>query len=288
LAIATALFSGSVQGASLTLFTDASPAAPLTLTPVDAAEPLLVRVENAAVADPPSEFLTAWQLRLQIVPQAGATGTLAFGDAVEPDTYVFDGVGHFGPSVSTAGDQLFAGDFNFPATGGVQVPGAPGTGLLSITLTPSSNALGRFGIYARAGLTNCEWTDAASPVQHRRTFANVPDAGGPVRIADVLVTSVADYNRNGVVDAADYVVWRDTLGQSGTGLVADGNFNNQVDPADYDVWRAHFGVTATSGVSVSSRAYGSITAIVPEPTSRMLFVLSIAALLSSALRRSNT
>ena len=32
----------------------------------------------------------------------------------------------------------------------------------------------------------------------------------------LLVTIVGDYNHNGIVDAADYTVWRDTLGQTGT------------------------------------------------------------------------
>jgi hypothetical protein len=64
-----------------------------------------------------------------------------------------------------------------------------------------------------------------------------------------------DYNRNGVVDAADYVVWRDTLTQSGTGLAADGTGNNLIDAADYDVWRAHFGRAVGNGSS---------TAIAPE------------------------
>ena len=31
----------------------------------------------------------------------------------------------------------------------------------------------------------------------------------------VAVTLAGDYNRNGVVDAADYTVWRNTLGQIG-------------------------------------------------------------------------
>ncbi len=51
------------------------------------------------------------------------------------------------------------------------------------------------------------------PVQQRRRFANLPQTGGSVRIADVLVMSAGDYNHNGAVDAADYVAWRDALGQ---------------------------------------------------------------------------
>lgn len=51
-----------------------------------------------------------------------------------------------------------------------------------------------------------------------------------------------DYNRNGVVDAADNVVWRKTLD---TPVVrysgADGNGNGIIDQDDYGIWRAHFG-----------------------------------------------
>ncbi len=55
-----------------------------------------------------------------------------------------------------------------------------------------------------------------------------------------------DFNRNGIVDAADYTVWRDSLGlavTSGTG--ADGNVDGMVDSLDYEVWKSNFGnVTA--------------------------------------------
>jgi hypothetical protein len=55
-----------------------------------------------------------------------------------------------------------------------------------------------------------------------------------------------DYNHNEAQDAADYVLWRQALGQTvprGTGL--DGNNNGVIDSADYDIWRAHFGGTTT-------------------------------------------
>jgi hypothetical protein len=55
------------------------------------------------------------------------------------------------------------------------------------------------------------------------------------------VQVTGDYNGNFAVDAADYTKWRDTLGQSGTGLPADGDGSGTVDQADYDLWKAHFG-----------------------------------------------
>ncbi len=53
-----------------------------------------------------------------------------------------------------------------------------------------------------------------------------------------------DYNFNGVVDAADYSVWRDTL-NSMADLRADGNGDGVVDALDYGVWRSNFGATVS-------------------------------------------
>ena len=65
-------------------------------------------------------------------------------------------------------------------------------------------------------------------------------------IPDLFPRLAGDYNRDGVVDAADYVVWRKTLG-SDTELAADGSRNGVIDPADYELWRANFGAIAVVG-----------------------------------------
>ncbi|TWT66779.1 hypothetical protein Pla123a_44770 [Posidoniimonas polymericola] len=53
---------------------------------------------------------------------------------------------------------------------------------------------------------------------------------------------LGDYNADGRVDAADYAVWRDSLGQAVTyGEGADHDFSGVVDQGDYYVWRNHFG-----------------------------------------------
>ena len=85
-----------------------------------------------------------------------------------------------------------------------------------------------------------------------------------VQIDDVSL--IGDYNGNGVVDAADYTVWRNTLGQLGMGLTADGNNDNQIDGDDYDIWKSHFGNSAGSGASVG------LSANVPEPGSMILWL----------------
>jgi hypothetical protein len=65
-----------------------------------------------------------------------------------------------------------------------------------------------------------------------------------------------DYNNDGSVDAADYVVWRknDINGQQG-----------------YDDWRTNFGRTTGSGSALTSAA-------VPEPTSIALLVAGLLAI----------
>lgn len=76
-----------------------------------------------------------------------------------------------------------------------------------------------------------------------------------------------DYNRDGAVDAADYTVWRDAVGETGIGLPADGNGDFQVTAADYQVWRTAFGdVAAGAGQNV------------PEPTTLLLLSLLGAGL----------
>jgi hypothetical protein len=72
-----------------------------------------------------------------------------------------------------------------------------------------------------------------------------------------------DYNGNKTVDAADYTVWRDTLGQtvSPKGSGADGNANGIIDNGDYTFWVNHFG-TVLPGAGAGTR----IASAVPEPS----------------------
>jgi hypothetical protein len=78
-----------------------------------------------------------------------------------------------------------------------------------------------------------------------------------------------DYNGDDTVNAADYTVWRDTLGQNDTGLAADGNGDNEITSADYDIWKQHFGQSGGTG------SVGSPTAVVPEPPACGLLVSSL-------------
>jgi hypothetical protein len=83
-----------------------------------------------------------------------------------------------------------------------------------------------------------------------------------------------DYNYDGAVDAADYVVWRNTRGQSGTMLDADGTGPNgapdgTIDALDYQLWRKNFGATRPA----ASQAF-----IVCEPHTLRLILTGLCLL----------
>lgn len=67
-----------------------------------------------------------------------------------------------------------------------------------------------------------------------------------------------DFNRDGIVDAADYTVWRNSLGMSGENLEADGVRNGVVDEWDYLLWKQNYGRTMLPSGLVA-------VAEVPEP-----------------------
>lgn len=86
-----------------------------------------------------------------------------------------------------------------------------------------------------------------------------------------------DYNGNGVVDAADYVLWRKTYDMPAVpnGSGADGNSNGIIDDGDFIHWRNRFG-QATSGSGGGQN--------VPEPHAAGCVLLALGIL--SAYRRS--
>jgi hypothetical protein len=93
----------------------------------------------------------------------------------------------------------------------------------------------------------------------------------------VQLSVPGDYNGNGTVDAADYTIWRDTLG-SITDFRADGNGDHMVNADDYTYWKTRFGNTSGSGNL-------GLPYTVPEPTSSGLCLIGLMAYSSLASRR---
>ncbi len=83
-----------------------------------------------------------------------------------------------------------------------------------------------------------------------------------------------DFNDDGVVNLADYTVWRNNLGGSETALNGNGDdtggSTGVVDGADYALWKSNFGNTAGAAAVAQTN--------VPEPASALLLVLGAVAL----------
>jgi hypothetical protein len=89
-----------------------------------------------------------------------------------------------------------------------------------------------------------------------------------------------DYNLDGSVDASDYVVWRNAVGQFGTGLAADGNGDGLVDIGDFTVWRSNFGSTGPGAVGAPLS-----NAAVPEPTNVAALLVTLVTMFFAAAFR---
>jgi formylglycine-generating enzyme required for sulfatase activity len=107
-------------------------------------------------------------------------------------------------------------------------------------------------------LRGSSYTDGLSKMRRSERQPETPTVESPnwgFRVASIFEPDdIGDYNRDSIVDAADYVVWRKTGGMQ----------------AGYDTWRAHFGETFGSGAGASGA--------VPEPTSQMMLILGMLAI----------
>lgn len=80
-------------------------------------------------------------------------------------------------------------------------------------------------------------------------------------------TLPGDYNADGVVNAADYAMWRDVLGSSVE--LANDAIGGEIGMEQYQNWRSNFG----AAVAQSAHRHG-----VPEPSAIALFALSLFAI----------
>jgi len=116
----------------------------------------------------------------------------------------------------------------------------------------------------------------------------VPDADFDIYKFEISPALEGDYDQDGDVDNDDLSLWVANFGAvlpispSAELYKTDGNRDGVIDSADYTVWRDHLGETADFlGLSLPLSA-------VPEPTSCLLISISIANVLCLRRQRVNT
>jgi uncharacterized protein YjbI with pentapeptide repeats len=155
-------------------------------------------------------------------------------------------------------------------------PGIPMTlgGTLELTFAPGVNVATQSGrtidLFDWTGVTPTGTFTVSSP--YTWNLSNLYTTG------EVTLTAVpslpGDFNLDGSVDAADYVVWRKGVGVAPT-------------PANYNLWRANFGQPSGSGAAGYPLGASAepLSATVPEPASLAWCVSSFWAISTFAFRK---
>ena len=165
-------------------------------------------------------------------------------------------------------------------TNAANVVAAIGADLLRYSLTTSGDLSGSFlnrtdaalgdGNLHLVGFDTSTFGPKSGTIQIASTSQQVANGliNIPVNYTVIAAGIPGDYNGNGIVDAADYTPWRDSLNASvATGTGADGSPDGIVNSGDFDMWRANFG--AMTG--------GAARTAVPEPSNALLVILAVTA-----------
>ncbi|MGL4513023.1 MAG: hypothetical protein ACRCT8_08005 [Lacipirellulaceae bacterium] len=193
------------------------------------------------------------------VEQAGATRIRRDG-AVRVSGGLFETKDdlEFGNATSPGGSLAITGGavraFRISDVGATASITVNGSGVLQVASANESTA----AMQARvtSGLISSSGALAVSTVNVGGTNYTQVAVAAPVLLGD--------YNNNGVVDAADYTVWRDGLGGPSSVLNGRGSGAATVVQADYDLWVANYG-----------RA-GSFATAIPEPLSAAILTVGLA------------
>lgn len=125
--------------------------------------------------------------------------------------------------------------------------------------TVDASALALGGSNIALGMSDVNATTARHPLLVFTLIENLV-------VTDLPSNLQGDYSDNGFVDAADYTVWRDHLGEATEASLLDrGDGLNGVDEGDYNLWRNNFGNGAGAAAIAS--------APIPEPSSWLLLAL---------------
>jgi hypothetical protein len=137
----------------------------------------------------------------------------------------------------------------------------------SVKVADGSSGLGRFFV---------SWDGAGTSdlviKNHLFVFSRLPSGPGPEQQGEGASVGFGsslsgDYNLDGSVDAADYVVWRKAQESGLDDLPNDENGAGPIGAAEYSLWRSHFGYTVGGGSTAGQGSAGAPAGNIPEPTS---------------------
>jgi hypothetical protein len=196
-------------------------------------------------------------------------------------------------TITTAGMASFAFDvFNFgitPAyTANMDFDSVLSSGDTSLLATDAGAYAGTLVLAGGAGQTLNATLNSSFAGSFAASYTlnfsdeNIPGAQNNLDLTLSLTGSVVlagDFNRDGVVDAADHLVWRKTNGLNTAAFSgADADGSGFVDAADLSWWERNFGqVAATSGGSQQ----------VPEPASALIVTVGLIGM-CRCLRRTKS
>jgi hypothetical protein len=174
--------------------------------------------------------------------------------------------------LGNATDARNSGDFTLTS-----VAASP-TQYIATNLTEWVAATDGSTAYNYVGATvNIDSTDRWLTFLLPDSAASGPDRPGPstiqLRLTSASEELLGDFNQDGTVDAVDYTVWRNNVGEGS--LPNSGMLGGPVGPDHYDLWKAHYGDSnpGSSAASASGLA-------VPEPRTLLgaQLLLAIACL----------
>ncbi|WP_425400442.1 beta strand repeat-containing protein [Aeoliella sp.] len=140
----------------------------------------------------------------------------------------------------------------------------------------------KLGSFTPAGGAQYTLLSAAGGITDLGVNFNLPAnfSASIVDMTDLVISfgMQGDFNGDGIVNLADYVVWRNNLGAADESvLMNNGDGMGGVDSGDYDLWKANFGAGLPGAVATSAQT------TVPEPAS--LVCLLAGCVVGLAYRR---